>query len=57
MCLHLNDSPNEIQISTRHNLVGRRMNRPAASVVAQQYISAAFSSVRSYSRAEKFGVP
>ena len=46
-------SPVEIQIAAHSNLIGRIMTAPMA-VIAQQYSSATFVSLRLYSRKENF---
>jgi len=52
---HKRESPVEIQTPTHRNLIGRKHYRPTACVVAQQYSSITFISLRFQNRKEKIG--
>jgi hypothetical protein len=48
-------SPVEIQIPTHWNLIGRSITSSTPYVIAQQYSSATFVSLRFHSLKQKFG--
>jgi hypothetical protein len=45
----------EIKTPTQWNLIGRSMTAPAACVIAPQYSSSTFVSLRSHSRKQNIG--
>jgi hypothetical protein len=48
--MYVQGSPVEIQTSTHWSLIGRSMTAPHACVIAQQYSSTTFVSLRFHSR-------